>query len=147
MIRQDFIKRKLSLIQDDLAKLSNLSDYSFDDIARDFIKQAAVERFLERIITRAIDINQHIISELATKDTSPPKDYKNTFILLSELGIYSKEFAEEISKSIGTRNLLVHEYDKIDPKLIYNSISDCLRDYHQYIEHILLFLEKVPKTN
>ncbi|MCK6462488.1 MAG: DUF86 domain-containing protein [Candidatus Pacebacteria bacterium] len=142
MLNIDFIKRKISLIQDEVVKLSDLAKYTLDEIANDFIKQAAVERVLERIIARAIDINQHIIAESENKNISAPKDYKETFTSLAELGIYDKSFAEEISKSVGTRNILVHEYDKIDYSRVYNSIGDCLRDYNKYCDYILKFLEK-----
>ena len=141
MINKIFVKRKISLIQDDLANFSHFAQYSFEEIAKDYIKQAATERFLERVVNRAIDINQHLIAELATKDTSSPKTYTDTFIMLPDLGVYSKDFATEISKSVGTRNKLVHEYDKVDQKIIYDSIADCLRDYQQYCGYILKFLE------
>jgi len=142
MIKIDFIKRKISLIQDDLTHLVEFKNYSFNEIAKDFIKQAALERILERIITRAIDINQHIIAELGGKDTSPPKDYRETFIILSKLNMYTQDFAEEIAKSIGTRNILVHEYDAVDQQSVYDSVGDCLKDYSQYCGFILKFLEQ-----
>lgn len=142
MINEHFLKRKISLIQDDLVKLSSLAKDSFDEIMKDFIKQAAVERILERIVNRAIDINQYLISELTTKSIIPPKNYRETFLRVSELGIYNKEFAEETAKSIGTRNILVHEYDNVNYSLIYSSINDCLKDYHQYCEYILKFIKK-----
>jgi len=142
MIREDFIRRKISLIQDELAHLVELSRFSFNEVVSDFVKQSALERILERIISRAIDVNNHLLSELANKDTSPPKDFKETFVRMADLGVYPVEFAEQISRSVGTRNVLVHEYDKVDYRKIYNSISDCLRDYHQYCEYILEFLAK-----
>lgn len=142
MIREDFIKRKISLIQDELAHLVELSRFSFNEVVSDFVKQSALERILERTISRAIDVNNHLLSELAGKDTSPPKDFKETFMRMAELGVYPVEFAGQISRSVGTRNVLVHEYDKVDYNKIYNSISDCLRDYHQYCEYILEYLAK-----
>lgn len=142
MIRRDFIQRKISLIQDDLAKLATFAAYTFDEVSSNFIRQAAVERMLERIITRAIDVNQHVIAAQADVQSSPPKDYRETFLALAVIGIYPREFAEEIAKSIGTRNVLVHEYDKTDTALIYGSIKDCLRDYQKYIDYLLAFLEK-----
>ena len=141
MIRRDFVIRKLSLIQDDLAKLATFSSYTLDEIAGDFVKQAAVERMLERIINRAIDVNHHLIAELSQKEISPPKDYRETFLILAQLGLYSKEFGESVGKSIGTRNILVHEYDKTDPRLIYDSIADCLKDYREYVDYVLKFLD------
>lgn len=142
MLRPNFIKRKISLIQDDLVKLSSLKNYSFNDIVSDPIKQAAVERFLERTINRAIDINQHLIKELANEEISPPKDYKEAFLILADMGIYSKEFAQGISKSVGTRNILTHEYDKIDYSLICDSIAECLNDYQKYCDYILDFIAR-----
>lgn len=142
MIKEIFIKRKLDLIQNDLAHLVPLSKFSFEEISQDFMKQATVERVLERIINRAIDINQHLIFNLATIDTEPPLDYTETFLKLAEFGIYSRDFAQEISKSIGTRNVLSHEYDKTDQQKIYSSMFDCVRDYNQYCGYILEFLDK-----
>ncbi len=142
MINKEFIVRKITLIQSDFPLLEDLAKYSFNEIVADPMKQAALERTLEKIIMRAIDINQHIISDLASKNTVAPKDYKETFVGLVEFNIYSKKFADEISKSVGMRNVLVHEYDKIDYNRIYSSMKDCLRDYHQYCQYILDFLEK-----
>lgn len=147
MLRKDFIQRKISLIQDDLAKLTELSEFSIHEIAKDYVKQAAVERILERVITRAIDINSHIVAEAGGKDTSPPKEYRETFLRLAELGIFPRDFAENIAKSIGTRNMLVHEYNNVDYNQIYQSLGDCLRDYEQYVDYLLAFLSGGKRTN
>ena len=133
------------MIQDELIKLSSFSGRAFNEIASDFIKQAAIERLLERIINRAIDINQHLIKELAPPAISPPKDYKETFSVLAEMGVYAKEFGQEIGKNVGTRNILIHDYDKIDYSRIYDSIDDCLKDYREYCDYILKFLEEKGK--
>lgn len=142
MINKEFITRKITLIQGEFPLLEQLATYSFSEIISDPMRQSAMERVLEKIIMRAIDINQHLIAEFSTKDTIAPKDYTETFLRLTDFGIYPKEFANEISKSVGTRNALVHEYDNIDYGKIYSSIKDCLKDYHQYCQYILDFLEK-----
>jgi len=59
MLDKDFVQRKIKLIQEDLSKLEDLGQYSFSEIATDFVKMGAVERLLEKVIMRAIDINQH----------------------------------------------------------------------------------------
>ncbi|KPK43928.1 MAG: hypothetical protein AMK74_05995 [Nitrospira bacterium SM23_35] len=146
MIRENFILRKITLIQNELVHLADLAKYSLQEITRDFIKQAALERYLERIINRAIDINHHLISELSTKDTNPPLDYAETFLRLADCGICPEEFARRIARSVGTRNILVHEYDVVDYNSIYSSITDCLKDYHEYCDYILDFLEKSKET-
>lgn len=142
MLNKDFIKRKISLIQEEFPKLEELSECSFEEIVSDFIKEAALERILERIISRAIDINQHLVAELSTKETSAPKTYKETFSSLTNFNIYPQKFAEQIAKSAGTRNILVRDYDVVDYSKIYSSIADCLKDYREYCQYLLDFLEK-----
>ncbi|PIZ00454.1 hypothetical protein COY62_02465 [bacterium (Candidatus Howlettbacteria) CG_4_10_14_0_8_um_filter_40_9] len=140
MVKKDFINRKVSLIQDDLVKLAKLEEFSIEELSKDYLKSAALERILERIINRAIDINQHICAELEKEE--PPRDYRDTFLKLSSLKIYPDKFAIEISKSVATRNILVHDYDKVDYALVHSSIKDCIKDYTKYIDYILRFLKK-----
>lgn len=142
MLNKEFIEEKIGLIQNELANMEKLSKYSFQEIAGDFLKQNAFERLLEKIVIRAIDINEHLIAELSTKDTKPPRSYKETFLRLPEFKVYPEEFAKSIAKSVGTRNVLVHDYNDIDYSKIYSSISDCLKDYHKYCDYILEFLKK-----
>ena len=145
MVNKKFVKQKIELIQKELVNLEKSSKFSFQEIVSDFRKQATIERLLERIINRAIDINQHLIVELSTGEMESPKDYTETFLKLSDLKICPKEFIENISKSVGTRNVLTHDYDEVDYSKIYSSINDCLKDYYQYCDYILKFLEKDEK--
>ena len=145
MVNKKFVKQKIELIQKELVNLEKMSKFSFQEIVSDFKKQATIERLLERIINRAIDINQHLIAELSTGEMESPKDYTETFLRLADLEICPKEFIENISKSVSTRNVLTHDYDDVDYSKIYSSIIDCLKDYHQYCGYILKFLEKVEE--
>ena len=141
MVNEELIKQKIGLIQNEMLNLEKLSAFSFEEIISDFMKQYALERILEKIIHRAIDINQHLIAELSEEE--PPGTYKETFLKLAELKICPLEFAKNISRSVGTRNMLIHEYDEVDYGKIYSSINDCLKDYYQYCDYMLKFLEKI----
>lgn len=108
MIRENLVLRKITLIQNELVKLADLAKYSLREMTGDSVKQAALERYLERII----------------------------------IGIYPADFSQRIARSVGTRNILIHEYDAVDYSSIYSLISDCLRGYHEYCNYILLFMEQ-----
>ena len=136
-----FIRRKIKLIQEDLSELDALAHYSFDEITKDHIKYLAVERLLEKIIMRAIDINQHMIAELGKGDEQV-RGYEDTFYILSQLGIYSEEFARQIAPSAGLRNRLVHEYNDTRQEIIYKSIGEAIGQYVKYCDSILKFIEK-----
>jgi len=136
-----FIRRKIKLIQEDLSELDRIAHYSFDEISRDHIKFLAVERLIEKIIMRAIDINQHMIAELGRGDERV-RGYEDTFYVLSQLGIYGEEFAKQIAPSAGLRNRLVHEYNNTRQDLIYKSVSEAVGQYVEYCDSILKFIEK-----
>lgn len=143
MVDKDFVERKISLIQEELKDLEKFKEFTLPEILSDFFKFNALERILEKVIIRAIDVNQHLILELQTKEVDTPKSYRETFLGLAKIGIYSDDFAKQIAKSAGMRNILVHEYDEVDYSMIYSSISDCLRDYHKYCQYVLDFLDNL----
>ncbi|MBI4600314.1 DUF86 domain-containing protein [Candidatus Uhrbacteria bacterium] len=140
MLNKDFLYRKIKLIQKDLEGLEPLGEYSFDDFFENQVVSMAVERYLERIVTRALDINRHIIAEVG-KGTEDVKSYTDTFLRLGDLGVYPLAFSEELAKSAGMRNMLVHDYDNVSPRIIYDSMHDALEQYPQYCQHLLTFLE------
>ena len=91
MVRREFVTRKLQLIADDLEQLVRFKDDSLESLKSDELKMAAVERILERIVMRAIDINEHLISELGTGEGKSTRlTYRDTFLFLTGLGVCSK---------------------------------------------------------
>ncbi|PIP57431.1 hypothetical protein COX03_03150 [Candidatus Woesebacteria bacterium CG22_combo_CG10-13_8_21_14_all_39_10] len=141
MLDKEFVVRKVKLIQEELSKLEALKGFSFDEVARDGVKMAAVERYLEKVVMRAIDINQHVISELG-KGNEPLKGYEDTFYALAKIGVYDEAFAKEIAPSAGLRNRLVHEYNSTKEEIVYDSVTDALKDYSKYCDFVLKFIEK-----
>ncbi|TXF13372.1 type VII toxin-antitoxin system HepT family RNase toxin [Pelomicrobium methylotrophicum] len=145
MVRREFVLRKLQLIAEDLERLVKFKDETLASLTGDAIKLAAVERLLERVIMRAIDINEHLISELGTGEgRSTRLTYRDTFLLLAGLDVYPQEFADRIARSAGLRNILVHDYNDADRKIVHASIKSCLQDYHRYAEYVRGFLDRLP---
>jgi uncharacterized protein YutE (UPF0331/DUF86 family) len=141
MIRREFVQRKLQLIAEDLERLVCFKDETLESLTADDLKLAAVERLLERIVMRGIDINEHLISELATGEGRATRlTYRDTFLMLADLGVYPRDFAEQIAGSAGLRNILVHDYNDVDRRIVHGSIGACLRDYHLYVESLFGFI-------
>ena len=140
MLNKDFILRKIKLIQEDLSRLQPLGHLSFDQLAKDAVSYAATERMLERIVTRAIDLNRHIIGELG-HGNEKVRTYEETFHALADLGVYPKDFAVKIAPSAGLRNILVHEYDEIDPEKVYISVGKALEQYVHYCDYLFKLVD------
>ena len=140
MLNKKLIKEKIKHIQEDLLHLKDYQNLSFDKVAKDYTTHKVIERIIEVIVNEAIDINQHLIVELGKGKL--PFDYKESFLLLGELGILPQKFAEEISRSVGLLNILVHQYRKLDEKIFYQSIKDCLKQYSNYCRYVIKYLDK-----
>jgi uncharacterized protein YutE (UPF0331/DUF86 family) len=140
MLDKEFIKRKLYLNQQELERLKEFERLTIDEIAQDLGKYAACERYLERLIGRAIDINQHIIAERGEVTLSVSR-YRDTFLALAEIDVYPRAFAQRIAPSAGLRKALVHDYNNIDPDILKKSIGEAIKDFAQYAQFVLGFLE------
>ncbi|MBI4050403.1 MAG: DUF86 domain-containing protein [Candidatus Doudnabacteria bacterium] len=141
MLNKDFVLRKIKLIQEDLARLEPLGRFSLAELTKDPVKYAATERLLERIVTRAIDVNRHLLAELG-EGSETVRTYEDTFLALAGLSVYSREFAKKIAPSAGLRNILVHEYDNVDVEKIRISAGEALKQYAEYCKFLLDFLVK-----
>ncbi len=131
---EQLIHRKAKLIEEDLQKLVPYQKLGEEDYSKNEASQLAVERLMERIIGRLIDVNYHLLKE---KFGKLPVDYFDSFMALTKEGVVSHELARSVAKSVGLRNILAHEYDTIDPVKVYQAITDALKEVPQYLQAIL----------
>lgn len=141
MLDEQFIKRKLKLISEDMGHLEELKNFSLYELAKDFYKLNTAERLLEKIVIRATDINNHLISEIG-QGMEKVRGYYDSFVALAELKVYPEEFSKKVAEDVRFRNILVHEYNNIDKNLIHKKIGDVLNDFGEYSNYILKFIKK-----
>lgn len=149
MIDKELVKQKMELIREDLELLKEFEDLTFEElIGKDPIRWNGIQHLLQKIIGRGIDINQHLIAELAESELRTPQTYTETFLILKELGVLPENFAEEIARSAGFRNALVHEYNNLSEHIVFKTIRDAMVQYTKYCDYILKFLENTaPEIN
>lgn len=125
-------------------RLSDFRNDSYEALTGDPIRLAALERILERMVLRAIDVNEHIVSALATgvEEKSTRLTYGDTFRRLADHGVYPRDFAEQIARSAGLRNILVHEYNDVDHRIVHGAIPVALEQYATYVDAVRAFLER-----
>lgn len=146
MINRNFIERKCKLISEELSRLRPFAGKTFDAVAKSESDMALVERYLERLITRALDINQHIIAKLGD-GKEKVRGYEDTFLVLPKFGVYDEDFAKQIAPSAGLRNRLVHEYNDMDEKIVFESVGKALEQFPKYCQAVLDFAERHEVSN
>jgi len=73
---------------------------------------------------------------IADKGLGEPKDNKGIFVVLSESGYLKEDSLSFMVPMAGTRNILVHGYDKIDDELIYGILKRHIDDFFNFLKQI-----------
>lgn len=141
MIDPTLVVRKINLISQDLDELLPISRKDLNEYLSTRIDEILAERYLERMIGRMIDINYHLITETGHP---PPPDYYQSFTQLGKLGILPPAFAQQIAACAGLRNRIVHEYDEIEPRKLYDGLQVVVGNTPQYLGYIQQYLQRLP---
>lgn len=123
----DSILRCLNRIDDRIPD----SEYDF---LRDFDAQDVVILNLTRAVQLSVDMATHILS---TTNQPVPSTMAETFISLERINIISAEIADKMKRSVGYRNVAVHNYDDIDLSITYDIANNHLGDFKEFIKQIL----------
>lgn len=137
MVNQEIIYDRLKEIQDNLTILEDLKSIPFIKFRDDPKIFKLAERCLEISIQCILDICHHIIVE---NNLSRPKDNKETILILGQKDILPLEFANRILPMAGLRNILVHDYLKINVERLYGHLQN-LQDFREFQKYILKALE------
>ena len=126
----EVVKKKLESITQYLNDLLPNKKISFNEFMQ---KHYEIERILELLIMTASDIVFHLITD---KGEPVPASYKAAFLRAGELGIIGKKLSKNLALSAGLRNILVHEYEEIDYKIVYKSIPSAIKDFTALIKEL-----------
>lgn len=101
---------------------------------RDYDAQDVVILNLTRAVQLSVDIATHI---LTTTNQPVPSTMEETFVSLERINIITPEIADNMKKSVGYRNVAVHNYDDIDLSITYDIASHHLNNFKDFIRHVL----------
>jgi uncharacterized protein YutE (UPF0331/DUF86 family) len=129
MKQTDVIRRKLTNLAEYATELEPFKSYTIEQYVSNYFIKRTGERLVQLIVENMVDINSLLIVE---QNHVPPKDYYTSFTILSELNILPRDFAEELAPCTGMRNRIVHEYDKIEDQIVFDSIPKLLEMVVEY---------------
>lgn len=144
MVDASVVRRKLRKLEEYVDQLSRLQPESFEAYKASVLHRRAIERLLQLLVEVASDINTHVLVSLGSP---PPDDYYDGFIRMGESGVIPQELALRLAPSAGARNILVHEYEVIDDRIVYESVPNALADFRAYGRALLKYLDRREKAN
>ena len=106
-------------------KRSFLGDYHFYGLA---------ERYFQLAIEVLLDVGKLIV---ISRNLRRPDDNQDVFIILAEKRVLSRTLARKLTGIANFRNILVHDYEKINREIVYQKLQKNLDDFKQFKREIL----------
>lgn len=137
MVDKRLIGRKLAQIDTYLKQIREYSKISLVQYKKEWKLQRVVERTLQILIEVCLDIANHIISD---KGMRLPTGYADTFKVLAENKVINKNLFKTLEMMAKFRNVVVHQYETIDPTIVVSILHRNLGDLERYKKVVIQYL-------
>ena len=76
-----------------------------------------------------LDVASHVLSDRGLR---APTTYAETFEVLVQAGLMSADLGRVMIEMTGFRNVVVHEYTRIDPEVAIRILRERLEDFRRF---------------
>jgi uncharacterized protein YutE (UPF0331/DUF86 family) len=132
------IENRISLIKKYLKTLERYKNIPIEDILADVDKKGALERYLYLAVQAAIDLADATIS---FKKFRKPTSMSESFHILNEENVISSELTEKMVRMTGFRNVVAHDYEKIDYAIVSDILQYGLKDIEKFAKKIATYFK------
>ena len=129
------LEKKIDSVLRGILRIESRTPKEIGVFLKDIDSQDIVTLNLTRVIQLCVDIAMHII---ASSNANTPQTMSESFDTLENLGIIDKNIAEKLKKSIGFRNIAIHNYGELDLELTFKIAHEHLGDFKEFIKQILI---------
>ncbi len=123
------VERKLDSLQRCLERVRSKTPKDIADLLHDLDLQDVLVLNLSRAVQVCVDIATHILTE---RNQPPPETMGKAFDLLAQDGFLDDALAQRLKKSVGFRNLAVHNYDAINWVIVHAIATKHLADFEDF---------------
>ncbi|MCA9496428.1 MAG: DUF86 domain-containing protein [Nanoarchaeota archaeon] len=114
------INYEIEQIHKYLKEIENMNIESLEEFKNTPIKHLASSMCIFSILNSCIELGENLITK---KKLETPLKYKEIFEILRNNNLISKKTGEKLSEYMYIRNMLAHQYGKINLKKVYEIIN------------------------
>ena len=103
-----------------LGELGDIAPDTFNKYKNNLEKKAACERYFEKIVESVTDL---AFSVITTKKFEIPEDDIGAFDILLKNKVIKEELASKLKNAKGMRNIISHQYGKVDDEIVFEAIT------------------------
>lgn len=134
MVDKDVIFAKIGSVRKYLKRIKNVSNITLQAFLDDINIQDITLFNIQLAVQSCIDIAAHIVSE---EDMGIPGSANEMFYFLEENKYIDNLLTEKMVKAVGFRNLIVHEYGKLDLKRAYDISQNDINDLDDFLKAVI----------
>lgn len=138
MVDKRLILRKLADLDEYLKQIREFEGVSAKDYASDWKVQRIVERTLQIMIETCLDVAGHIISDARWR---VPETYADMFRILVQNHVLAETQLRSLEKMARFRNVVVHDYEKIDPEIVVGILQNNLVDFERFRAAVIDYIQ------
>ncbi|MBD3408224.1 MAG: DUF86 domain-containing protein [Candidatus Lokiarchaeota archaeon] len=125
------VEDRLIVIIRCIGDMKRLRELPFEEYKRDSLMQAAAERVLQLAIQAVLNITSHIVAHNRWGEV---QQYTDSISILQQRDILPEELAKSLIDFTRMRNLIVHQYLKINVQVIYDTLEVAIRDLERFTQ-------------
>lgn len=133
---------RVALIRRLLDETGMLPLHDLDDFTRDPRMVAAGESYLRRALEALLDIARHVLAKGFARG---PSEYSEVARQLGDVGVVSREQSERLVLMARYRNRLVHGYDEVTARELYELLARRLDDIEEMVTAVTTWMAEHPE--
>jgi len=129
MVDKDIFWSKIASMQKHLDRIKAKSNVDLREFLQDIDRQESVLFNVQMAIQNCIDLAAHIVAE---EGLGVAGSTNELFYLLEEQGYIGQELTDKMIRAVGFRNLVAHEYGKLDLEVVFRVCHEDAKDLEEF---------------
>ncbi|NLJ26495.1 MAG: DUF86 domain-containing protein [Deltaproteobacteria bacterium] len=134
MVNKRVLSAKIDAGRRHAARIVEKRQVDLPAFLKDLDRQESILFNFQMAIQNCIDIAAHVVAE---EKLGIAGSTNELFYLLEENGIIPPVLAERMVQAVGFRNLIVHEYGRVNLEIVYRAARENLDDLLEFMQVIL----------
>jgi len=127
---EQLVAQKLESLRRCIQRVESRLPDDVDTLLTDLDSQDIISLNLTRAVQMCVDIASHWLAEHT--ESTAPKTMGQVFEALAHSGLIEVSLADRMRKSVGFRNVIVHNYDDVNWEIVFSICSNHLGDFRSF---------------
>lgn len=137
MVDETVVRDRLATLRTNVRRLAAITAAGKERFIADEDLHLKGERCLHLCLQAILDVGTHIV---AAETLERPAGYEEVVPALARAGVLGRDLADRLRGVAGLRNILVHDYLKVDHGLLFANVEAGLSDFEAFAAAIDTFL-------